>query len=246
MADHASTREEPAQREQRGPVALPPSALKRIALTAGVVAVNLVLLLTIGIAEPRKTADAGAGTGQAAATPRKPKPYAEVPPAGVAAPADRPKASDQAALEQWSQRVSGKTGIPAPAVSAYGRAEMWMRSKSPECGVSWSTLAAVGALASKHGTDVQGRSGWQRTVGPLRMRSAIWQQLGSRASGDGAAPKVWSVGDAALTAARYLCSQPKSMRESRGWWDAVAAYRHSVAYAQRVFSTAKQYALATR
>lgn len=121
-----------------------------------------------------------------------------------------------------------------------------MRSRSPECGITWSTLAAIGHVASKHGTDVRGKNSWQHTVGPLRIRSAIWTQLAARASGDGAAPEVWNIGDASLTAARYLCSQPASMREPRGWWKAVLAYRQSVSYAQRVFSTAKRYALATR
>lgn len=207
---------------------------------------NLVLLLTIGVTEPAESADSRTGTAASTKNPPAPNPYAQVPPVGLAAPADRPKASDQAALERWSEKVSGQTGIPARAVSAYGRAEMWMRSRSPECGITWSTLAAIGALASKHGTDVRGRSSWQHKVGPLRMRSGIWTQLAARASGDGAAPEVWNIGDASLTAARYLCSQPASMREPRGWWDAVLAYRQSVSYAKRVFSTAKRYAAATR
>lgn len=215
--------------------------VKRIALTVGVIAVNVVLLLTIGVTEP---AGSGTGADRPVNVPRGPKPYADAPPVGPAAPADRPRASDQAALERWSRRVADATDIPPRAVAAYGRAEMWMRSKSPECGISWSTLAAIGALASKHGSDVRGRTAWQHTVGPLRMRSAIWNQLASRASGDGAAPEVWNLGDAALTAARYLCGQPGSMRAGQGWWAAVVAYRQSVAHAQQVFTAAKRYGTA--
>jgi membrane-bound lytic murein transglycosylase B len=63
-----------------------------------------------------------------------------------------------------------------------------------------------------------------------------------RASGDGKAPDPQNVDDAALTAARYLCSRGGNLATAAGWWRAVLAYNASVSYGQDVFSGADAYA----
>ncbi|MFC4783463.1 lytic murein transglycosylase [Nocardioides sp. MAHUQ-72] len=52
------------------------------------------------------------------------------------------------------QRVAAATGIPAPAVRAYARAEL---TAPRGCGVGWTTLAGIGYVESHHGT-LGGRS----------------------------------------------------------------------------------------
>src|SRR2546430_11758946 len=54
-------------------------------------------------------------------------------------------------LRAWANRVAGPTQIPAPALIAYGNAELALRSISPGCHVSWTTLAALGRVESHHG-----------------------------------------------------------------------------------------------
>jgi membrane-bound lytic murein transglycosylase B len=48
----------------------------------------------------------------------------------------------------WA-RVSRVTGIPAPALRAYARAQ---RTAPDGCGIGWTTLAGIGYVESHHGT----------------------------------------------------------------------------------------------
>ena len=43
------------------------------------------------------------------------------------------------------------TGVPARALEAYGTAERAQRAATPDCGLSWATLAGVGRVESDHG-----------------------------------------------------------------------------------------------
>ncbi|WFE36784.1 lytic murein transglycosylase [Micromonospora sp. WMMD975] len=75
------------------------------------------------------------------------------PPAGGATanpvlPAGRP--AD--ALTGWAQRVGVTTGIPATALQAYGYAELVLAQTHRSCQLSWTTLAAIGFVESRHGT----------------------------------------------------------------------------------------------
>lgn len=54
-------------------------------------------------------------------------------------------------LSDWAGRVSGATGIPERALWAYGNAELVMRADSPNCHLSWATLAGIGRVESNHG-----------------------------------------------------------------------------------------------
>jgi membrane-bound lytic murein transglycosylase B len=54
-------------------------------------------------------------------------------------------------LAAWAERAATPTRIPARALTAYGAAERGQRAATPDCGLSWATLAAVGRVESDHG-----------------------------------------------------------------------------------------------
>jgi hypothetical protein len=80
------------------------------------------------------------GTG-----PREPTPS----PTASGAPAIQPgRPAD--ALGQWARRVS-RVGIPPVALQAYGYAELVLSRTQPQCHLSWTLLAGIGAVESNHG-----------------------------------------------------------------------------------------------
>jgi membrane-bound lytic murein transglycosylase B len=56
------------------------------------------------------------------------------------------------ALARWAAPVSAKSGIPVTAVQAYGYAELVVARTTPNCRLSWTTLAAIGKVESDHGS----------------------------------------------------------------------------------------------
>ncbi|MFD6795601.1 MULTISPECIES: murein transglycosylase [Prauserella salsuginis group] len=132
---------------------LPGPALSRIALTLGLVATGLILVFTVGMnrgGEPN--AEGAAPPSQPESRPEaRSNPQPTVPAKATAAPVDRPSESDEDELDTWSRQIARATGIPARAAAAYGRAEMWLRGDRPGCHLSWSTLAAIGQVESRHG-----------------------------------------------------------------------------------------------
>lgn len=54
--------------------------------------------------------------------------------------------------EQWVTDRAERTGIPTPAMRAYAQAALAQRAAAPTCRLSWSTLAAIGAVETRHGT----------------------------------------------------------------------------------------------
>lgn len=64
--------------------------------------------------------------------------------------ADRPDAP-WAGME-WVASTAEETGIPEPAVRAYADAVLARRADRPGCHLGWTTLAAIGAIESGHGT----------------------------------------------------------------------------------------------
>ncbi|PWV73281.1 Membrane-bound lytic murein transglycosylase B [Prauserella marina] len=131
---------------------LPRPLLGRLALTLLVVATGLTLVLTIGVRREDGGGQDVAATPRTTADTPQPEPHAKAPRAAVAAPVDRPNASDQAELEAWADEVAESTGVPARVLAAYGRAEMWLRGEQPGCRLSWGTLAGIGRVESRHGT----------------------------------------------------------------------------------------------
>lgn len=55
-------------------------------------------------------------------------------------------------LSFWSDGLAEDTGIPAPALRAYGNAELIAKENWPECHLRWNTLAGIGQVETRHGT----------------------------------------------------------------------------------------------
>lgn len=236
---------------------LPRPALARILLTLLLITLGFTLVLTIGVrkGEDDPVPATAAGSGEQ----RRPKPHVSVPSRAEPAPSDRPRASDQAQLEAWAEDVAADTGVPARVLAAYGRAEMWLRGERPGCGLSWATLAAIGEVATGHGS-IEGRRvgadgrltrpiagtapGGGRTIGPMRLRLSDWQRWGGRAIRDGQRADPQSIDDSALATGRLLCAERRNLATPGGWWGAVLAYDDSVAHAQDIYLREQEYASA--
>lgn len=72
-------------------------------------------------------------------------------PASPAGPQPQAGAAGTDPLRAWADRIAGPTRIPARALVAYGNAELVVRSMTPGCHVSWTTLAGIGRVESNHG-----------------------------------------------------------------------------------------------
>jgi membrane-bound lytic murein transglycosylase B len=120
--------------------------LGRAGLAVGLVLTGVILVVTIGVRNPDAPAVTPSAQPALVIPEQRPQPGAEAPRAGLAAPVDRPKVSDQAELDAWAARVAGKTHVTARVLSAYGRAEMWMQSQKPTCHLAWATLAGIGRV----------------------------------------------------------------------------------------------------
>jgi membrane-bound lytic murein transglycosylase B len=68
-------------------------------------------------------------------------------PSGLPAPTGRP--AD--ALAAWAQEIGAKVGISPVAMQAYGYAELVVAQTTRSCQLSWTTLAAIGYVESRHG-----------------------------------------------------------------------------------------------
>lgn len=158
---------EPAERTRTSAFAGTRIAYGKITGTIALVVTGLVLIMTVGVTPPD---DAPAADDTQAAGP---VPGAKTPAPAPPAPIDRPNASDADKLTAWAKRLARRTAIPARALEAYGRTEMWMRSEAPDCRLSWATVAGIADVASGHGTVDGGRIGrdgmaTSPILGPLR------------------------------------------------------------------------------
>ena len=53
---------------------------------------------------------------------------------------------------EWTSRTAAATGIPERALAAYASAHVAIAAEEPECGLDWTTIAAIGAIESGHGS----------------------------------------------------------------------------------------------
>lgn len=56
----------------------------------------------------------------------------------------------------WVTSTAQKTGIPERALAAYAGGALRLSATSPECGITWNTLAGIGWVESHHGTIFDG------------------------------------------------------------------------------------------
>lgn len=67
---------------------------------------------------------------------------------------------------EWVARVSAASGIPSRALEAYAGAAISKEQAMPSCGLSWTTLAAIGLAESDHGRHGGSTVGVDGTVTP--------------------------------------------------------------------------------
>ncbi|MEV4545035.1 lytic transglycosylase domain-containing protein [Micromonospora echinaurantiaca] len=95
--------------------------------------------------------------------PGTPLPTGVLPPGGTlpTGPAAGPVATGRPAdaLAAWAQQVGPKVGISPVAMQAYGYAELVLAETNRSCGLSWTTLAAIGFVESGHGQANNARLG---------------------------------------------------------------------------------------
>lgn len=171
---------------------------------------------------------------------------------------------------QWVDDTAASTGVPAPAMRAYGAATLQEARDDPSCRLGWTTLAGVGWVESQQGT-IDGRTlqsdgvpsspitgpaldggstvaaipdaagGWARALGPLQFIPSTWRQWAADGDGDGRADPQ-DLDDAALAAAHYLCASGGDLSTGAGWSAAIYSYNHSAAYVRSVYAAAQAYA----
>jgi len=66
----------------------------------------------------------------------------------VPQPPPLPAGTDLAA---WSEEAAESSGVPARALRAYAAAELAQRATTPDCRLSWNTIAGIGRVESNHG-----------------------------------------------------------------------------------------------
>lgn len=131
-----------------------------------VVAVPLVAVFVVGGAIFAFLSPNGIGPDDAG-------PLAAEPAPSWAPPAEPPVAAAQPGVgiagrvdADWLAETSAATGIPARALAAYAGAALVKAETMPECGISWNTLAGIGATESDHGRHGGSAVGADGTVRP--------------------------------------------------------------------------------
>ncbi|MEV0684717.1 lytic murein transglycosylase [Nocardia sp. NPDC050378] len=163
---------------------------------------------------------------------------------------------------------SGTLGIPEIVLAAYRNAELAMQTAQPGCGLTWNLLAGIGRIESGHAssgrTDAAGTTttpifgpaldgtlpgneiikeadgGFVRAVGPMQFLPSTWAHYSADGNGDGTADPH-NVFDAALGAAKYLCSGGLNLRDAAQELRAVLRYNNSMSYAANVLSWSAAY-----
>lgn len=114
----------------------------------------------------------------------------------------------------------------------------------PIIGIPLDGSPGVKAIPDTDGGRLDGDTRWDRAVGAMQFLPTTWARWGARSGADGVAPNPQDIDDAALSAARYLCSSGGDLSSAAGWWRAVLTYNRSVAYGRNVFDGADAYAKA--
>jgi membrane-bound lytic murein transglycosylase B len=128
------------------------------AVIAGAVGLAVLAGAVVLFLAPRVTAvqDAAAPAARWAPPPPSPPVAAAVPGSGIATRVDA----------DWARSMAAATGIPKRAVLAYAGAAIAKAASMPACGLSWTTLAAVGEVESSNGQHGGSSIGPDGTVTP--------------------------------------------------------------------------------
>jgi len=152
----------------------------------------------------------------------------------------------------WLDSMADATGISHRALQAYAGAELELEREQPSCHLGWNTLAAIGRIESNNGriltdagystTPILGPAvdGGLHAEGPMQFMPSTWAKWGADGNGDGVKDPN-QIDDAALAAARYLCSYGQ-LDTAAGWHAAVFGYNHLDSYVAAVAAQATRYA----
>ncbi len=142
---------------------------------------------------------------------------AEVPPLVVAMPAqlpDRTVRGSDGSLGTLADYQQQADEIPVAAIAAYQRAAAVLASAAPRCNLDWSVLAAIGRIATDHGT-----SGGSRLDDKGISRPAV---LGPALDGRQGRPKVKDTDAGRLDGRKRYDAAVGSMRLLPATWTLVA------------------------
>ncbi|MDP9091865.1 MAG: lytic murein transglycosylase [Actinomycetota bacterium] len=106
-------------------------------------------------------------------------------------------------------------------------------------GIALNGVGTALILDTDHGR-LDGDTVYDRAVGPMQFIPSTWAVYGTDADGNGIGDP-FNINDAALTAARYLCSAGGDLRTRAGQVAAVLAYNHSDQYLAQVLALADAY-----
>jgi membrane-bound lytic murein transglycosylase B len=158
--------------------------------------------------------------------------------------------------------------------AGYRHAEQELAITAPRCHLGWPALAAVGRAVSGHarggqvddrgrtvarllGPKLSGSVGrrqlpdsdrgrWDgdadrdRAVGPMQIVPSVWRRYSATENAD---PD--SVGDAAVTAGRYLCAGDVDLSRPTALRAAIARYSASESFVSSVLAAERDYRIAT-
>jgi hypothetical protein len=114
-----------------------------------------VVLLAAGAAVGRYVVPAGAPAGGS-------EPPVQAVPSGQAGRTDAPPATEAPVLPTtplrpadqlaaWAEKISTTVDVPVVAIQAYGYAQLSLRQIDPGCNLTWTTLAGIAEVESRHG-----------------------------------------------------------------------------------------------
>jgi membrane-bound lytic murein transglycosylase B len=115
----------------------------------------------------------------------------------------------------------------------------------PIIGVALDGRPGVATLLDSDAGRIDGDRTHDRAVGPMQFVPSTWATWRADGDDDGVADPQ-DLDDAALAAARYLCSSGTDLSSAAGWTRAVLAYNPSMDYVRAVNQAAAWYAGASR
>ena len=130
-----------------------------------IAAIALIAIVAVVVLAPRSAppSDPGAAPPDYALAAQSPPAAASPIRVGLAGLADA----------DWIDRVSAASGIPPRALAAYAGAAIAKARAMPQCGVGWTTLAAIGLVESDHGRHGGSSIGDDGTVSPPILGIAL-------------------------------------------------------------------------
>ncbi|WP_029458560.1 lytic transglycosylase domain-containing protein [Dietzia alimentaria] len=114
----------------------------------------------------------------------------------------------------------------------------------PIIGVKLDGTPGFADIPDTDGGELDGDTEHDRAVGPMQFIPESWAKFGRDANGDGRADPN-QIDDAAIAAARLLCSVGGDLSEAENWQRAILAYNASREYVMDVRDAAAAYSIGT-